>query len=226
MPLSPPAERNLTHLRDIALRGYHRRDGKFDIEAHIRDTKTLGFHNLDRGGWIEPGEPLHDMWLRLTIDEDMTIVACEAVTEYGPFAICREGAQHFDRLVGLAIKPGFLREANARVGGIDGCTHLRELLQQVATTAFQTLWPVRMRRAEERRRQLAEQGSPEVAIQRDDFPALLNTCYAYSDVRDAVKRRWPHLYRGPVELRPVELRPGDGAPADVVPHDQARTTPG
>ena len=197
MPLSPPAERELTHLRDIALRGYHRSDGLFDIEAHIRDTKTLGFSNIDRGGWIEPGEPLHDMWLRLTIDEEMLILGCEAVTEFGPFSICGDGAQHFGRLVGLTIRPGFLREANARVGGIDGCTHLRELLQQVATTAFQTMWPVRMRRAEERRRRLAEQGASEAEISRDASPALLNTCYAYADTRAAVQRRWPHLYRGP-----------------------------
>jgi len=96
MPLSPPAERHLTHLRDIVLRGYERADGLFDIEAHIRDTKTLGLHLPDRGGWIEPGEPLHDMWLRVTIDEDMTIRGCEAVTEQGPFSICQDGARHFD----------------------------------------------------------------------------------------------------------------------------------
>lgn len=196
MPLSQPAERELIHLRDITLHGYHRRDGRFDIEAHVRDTKTLSFDNIDRGGSIEPGEPLHDMWLRLTIDEDMTIVGCEAVTEHGPFTICRDGAQHFGRLVGLTLKPGFLREANARVGGIDGCTHLRELLAQVATTAFQTLWPVRIRRAEERRRQLAEQGHSPAEIALDGSPVLLNTCYAYADTREAVKRRWPHLYRG------------------------------
>ncbi len=211
MPLTPPAERELTHLRDITLRGYQRRDGLFDIEAHIRDTKTLGFKNVDRGGWIEPGEPLHDMWLRLTIDMDMTIVACEAVTEYGPFAICRDGAQNFSRLAGLAIKPGFLREATARVGGTEGCTHLRELLQQVATTAFQTLWPVRMRRAEERRRQLAGQGHSQAEIALEASTTLLNTCYAYADTRDAVKRRWPHLYRGP-----------DDVPAD----DAATNRPG
>ena len=196
MPLTPPAERELTHLRDIALRGYERRDGRFDIEAHLRDTKTLGFQNIDRGGWIGPGEPLHDMWLRVTIDEDMTIVACEAVTVFAPFAICPGGAQSFGRLVGLTIRPGFLREATARVGGTEGCTHLRELLQQVATTAFQTLWPVRMRRAEERRRQLAGAGRGEAAITREASPALLNTCHAYADTSEVVRRRWPHLYRG------------------------------
>ena len=42
MPLSEPAAARLLHLRDISLRGYHRADGLFDIEAHIRDTKTTG----------------------------------------------------------------------------------------------------------------------------------------------------------------------------------------
>ena len=197
MPLDPPAERQLTHLRDIELRGYERADGLFDIDAHIRDTKTVGIANIDRGGWIAPGEPLHDMVLRVTIDETMTIVACAAVTEHGPFAACPGGAQHFGRLVGLTIRAGFLREANARLGGIDGCTHLRELLQQVGTTAFQALWPVRMRRAEERRRRLAGKGRSDAEIASEAKPVLLNTCYAYADTRETVKRRWPHLYRGP-----------------------------
>ncbi|CAH2603661.1 conserved protein of unknown function [Rhodovastum atsumiense] len=194
MPLSTATERELIHLRDISLRGYHRADGLFDIEAHLRDTKTRGFDGLDRpGGRIEPGEPLHDMWARMTVDEDMVIVAFEAVTAYGPFDVCRQSGRHFDRLAGLTIGPGFLREANARVGGIDGCTHLREMLQQMATTAYQTLWPVRLRRAEEHRRQLAEAGQ---APAEEARPVLLNTCYGYADTRDAVRRRWPRLYRG------------------------------
>ena len=40
MPLSQPHEREPIHLRDIALCGYQRADGLFDIEAHLRDTRT------------------------------------------------------------------------------------------------------------------------------------------------------------------------------------------
>ncbi|RDJ93830.1 DUF2889 domain-containing protein, partial [Lacticaseibacillus rhamnosus] len=50
------------------------------------------------------------------------------------------------RLAGLQIKPGFLKEAARRVGGTLGCTHLRELLQQMATTAYQTIDPARAKR--------------------------------------------------------------------------------
>ena len=55
-------------------------------------------------------------------------------------------ADDIDALVGLQIKAGFLREVNHRVGGTVGCTHLRELLQQMATTAFQTINPARAKR--------------------------------------------------------------------------------
>ena len=49
MPLSAPADRQLLHLRDIALRGYERADGLFDIEAQLTDTKDYGYDNPGRG---------------------------------------------------------------------------------------------------------------------------------------------------------------------------------
>lgn len=181
MPLSPPQDRELLHSRDITLRGYHRADGLIDVEAHLTDTKTYGFDSEGRGR-IAAGEPLHEMWLRMTVDEDMTIVGCEAVTDHGPYAICPAAAPNFASLAGITIKPGFLREAAQRVGGTRGCTHLRELLQQVATVAFQTLYPVRERRDAERK--------PETR------PALLNSCLAYSTDGPVVQQRWPEFYTG------------------------------
>jgi hypothetical protein len=116
MPLSPPPERELLHSRDIVLRGYRRADGRYDIEAHLTDTKTYGSANRDRG-YIHAGEPIHGMWLRLTVDEERRIVACEASSDHTPYAICPAAAPNFARLAGLQIKPGFLKEAARRVGG-------------------------------------------------------------------------------------------------------------
>src|SRR5208337_2953744 len=142
MPLTEAAARDLLHTRDIQIRGYRRADGLYDIEAQLADAKSYGFVNQDRG-YVDAGEKLHGMWLRLTLNETMTIVASEAATDYAPYAVCPSAAPAFARLTGLRIKPGFLREATHRVGGVAGCTHLRELLQQMATTAFQTIGPYR-----------------------------------------------------------------------------------
>ena len=191
MPLSDPQERKLLHLRDIRLRGYERSDGLFDIEAELQDTKTYGFGNQDRG-WIEPGEPLHHMLARMTVDEDMLIVSFEAATERGPYGICPQAAPNFARLEGLRIGRGFLKAANERVGGTVGCTHLRELLQQMATVAFQTLYAKRVKRREAAN----AEATAEDKAQGRAKPPLLGTCLAYAPDSPVVKRHWPHVYTG------------------------------
>ncbi len=183
MSLSEPVAREKLHTRHIVMEGYQRADGLFDIDAHMTDTKPYGFSNEDRG-YIPPGEPLHDMFMRMTVDEDLLITGFEAATEYSPYAICPEVAPNFARLVGLRIKSGFIRAAAERVGGTHGCTHLRELLQQMATVAFQTVYPVRAKRAS--------------TGEKSSSPALLNTCYAYASDSPVVRSRWPDRYTGPI----------------------------
>ncbi len=190
MPLPPPsAPRQLEHLRDIALRGYLRADGLADIEAHLTDTKTYGFDSEHRGR-LGPGDALHGMWVRMTVNEAMEIVACEAVSDHTPFAVCADAAPAFARLVGLTIGAGFNRAVNERVGGTQGCTHIRELLAQMATVAFQTMFSIRQKRAREARaaREAAGEAPPPPAARR---PALLGTCLAYAPSSPVVRKRWP-----------------------------------
>ena len=188
MPLSPAPERELLHLRDIALRGWRRADGLYDIEAHLLDTKTDPIRNGHRGE-IPPGEPLHGMWLRLTVDEDMLVVACEASSDHTPYAMCPQAAPNFAALAGLRVGPGFNRAVAERVGGVKGCTHLRELLGQMATVAYQTLYPVfaARERAEAARRAAMGEAPPARP------PALVGTCLAYAPDSPVTLARWPHL---------------------------------
>jgi len=180
MPLSRPAARNLLHLRDITLRGYERADGLVDIEARMADVKTYSFANHDRGG-LAAGEPLHEMWIRLTVDRDMVIHDCEASIDASPYTYCAGAAPDMARLKGLRIGKGFLRAAMLRVGGAEGCTHLRELLQPVATVAFQTMIGVgKSTQAEV----MPEPGAP--GGQMD--ARMLNSCYAYGEKSTVVAR--------------------------------------
>ncbi len=168
MPLSKSTPRKMLHLRDITLRGYEREDGMVDIEAHMTDSKTHSLSMRDRGG-LPAGEPMHDMWLRVTVNADMTIVAAEAAMDATPYNVCPGVAPNYGRLVGLNIGKGYLKGAMQRLGGVEGCTHLRELLQQVGTVAFQTSLSVRGQAKKVR--------DPEKAI----HPAFLNTCYSYNE---------------------------------------------
>jgi len=199
MPLSQPADRERQHTRAIEINGYRRADGHYDIEAHLTDRKSFGQTNYDRG-YIEPEEPIHDMWLRLTIDEQMRIHAVEAVSDRTPYAMCPTAAPNFTRLVGMQIKAGFLREASHLVGGTVGCTHLRELLQQMATTAFQTVNPARVRREMQAEGSRLPSGSDafdkRITEKWGGGNKMLNSCLAYDEKGPLVKRRWPQLYTG------------------------------
>lgn len=192
MPLTEPVPRELLHLRDIELRGYRRADGLFDIEATLQDTKSYAFGNAERGQ-IDPGVPLHRMLARMTLTEDMEITAFEAVTEFGPYAICPSAAPNFARLAGLKVGRGFLKAANERIGGVHGCTHLRELLGQMGTVAFQTLYAVRLKReAAPNAVDTAQQPAAEPVRK----PMLLGTCKAYAPDSPVVARQWPQFYTG------------------------------
>ncbi len=196
MPLTEPAPRELLHLRDIELRGYRRADGLFDIEASLQDTKTYAFSNAERGR-IDPGVPLHRMLARMTLNEDMEITAFEAVTEFGPYAICPSAAPNFARLAGLKVGRGFLKAANERIGGVHGCTHLRELLGQMGTVAFQTLYAVRVKReAAPNAVDTAQQSAGQPAAELPRRPMLLGTCKAYAPDSPVVARQWPQFYTG------------------------------
>jgi hypothetical protein len=189
MPLSaPPEGRQPLHRRTIDMHGYSRPDGLFDVEAHLIDTKTYAFQNIDRGV-IEAGTPLHGMLARMTLNEDMVIVAFEASTEFAPYTMCPQAAPNFARLAGVKVGRGFIRAAAERIGGVHGCTHLRELLSQMGTVAFQTLYSVRQKRRPE--------ANPQVAYQPTGArPAMLGTCLAYAPDSPQVKRLWPDYYTG------------------------------
>ena len=184
MPLSKPAEREHIHTREIECTGYRRTDGLWDIEGHLTDVKTYTFSNSERGD-VPPGEPVHEMWIRLTVDDDLKIHDVEAVTDFSPFGMCKEIGVNFERLAGVSIGPGWRRAVRDRVGGIKGCTHIVELLGPVATTAFQTVYPLKSR------------DNPEGPAAADRPPRLLNTCHAFRSDGPKVKELWPAHYNGP-----------------------------
>lgn len=187
MPLPAPAARELLHSRDIALRGFRRSDGQVDIEAHLTDVKTDSPWNNTGLREKPAGEPIHDMWIRMTVDEGMHVTACVAVSDHTPYAVCPGAAPNFSRLAGLKIGPGFNRAVVERVGGVLGCTHLREVLGQMATVAYQTLYPLRARReAEETARHTAPGAPPPTRL-----PAMVGTCIAYAPDSPVTLERWP-----------------------------------
>jgi len=185
MPLPAPVEREAIHTRTLVCRGYHRADGLWDIEGHLTDIKTYDFDSQFRGAVIA-GTPVHQMWLRLTVDDDLIIRAVEAEMDHSPFPICPGITGNFQKLNGLSIKPGFNAKVRDLLGGVEGCTHLVEMLGPVATTAFQTIYPYR-------NRVKSRTGEAPKAPR----PRLVDTCHGWSSKGAVVKQLYPDRYTGP-----------------------------
>jgi hypothetical protein len=185
MSLSTPAPRRHLHTRSIACEGFERDDGLFDIEARIVDTKTYAVTEPYRG-LRQPGEHVHDMELRLTLDRDMVVRDIEVTTSHAPYDPCFTVAQAYQALVGAKIGGGWRRAVNEAVGGTKGCTHLRELLMPAATVAFQTLgsWP--------KAGKVATEAAPDTAKKK---PYFIDGCKAWAANGPVVERLFPIHYR-------------------------------
>jgi len=190
MALPEPVNREKKHRRRIDCEGYLRGDGLWDIEVHMVDTRTYDctYDELHRGGTISAGEPVHDMWLRFTIDLDFLIHDVQAASVQTPFPICPRAARSMRDLIGLRIGGGWMKQVRERIDSNRSCTHLMDLLGQLAATAYQTLHAA----LEERE---AERSSREK-------PPILDTCLALSSSGEVVRKLWPEFYQPNSEREP------------------------
>ncbi len=142
--LPPAAPRKPLHTRTLRFDGYHREDGLWDIEARLTDTKAYMWNSLEHGD-MPPGTPLHDMLLRVTLDDDLKIVAIDTAMPGAPHAVCQLTQLPMQKMVGETIGPGWRMKIDKALGGVQGCTHFRELLFNLATAALQAIPPYRAR---------------------------------------------------------------------------------
>lgn len=174
-------ERTPLHTRTITLEGFARSDGLFDVDARLTDAKHYLMTNWP-GGVLEAGDRMHDMVVTMTVDADGVIRDMQARALAHPHAVCQQGAGNFSRLIGLSIRKGFIKAVAERLEQRESCTHIREMLQQMATVAFQSMREARQK----------TYGAAEVAK-----PVLMDSCIAWASDGDWVKVRFPAYYSGP-----------------------------
>src|SRR5947207_5025821 len=178
MPLPvTEVERELTHTRRVRFEGYKRADGLWDIEAHLSDTKNHDFHL--KTGVRRAGQPIHDMWLRVTIDKSLTILDAVAFSETVPYpGGCESAAPLYRKLIGLNLVREFRKKVREIFGGVKGCTHITEMLGGLPTAAIQTF-------------------AGEMPEERDDGskPFQLDQCHALETTSETVRRWYPKWYR-------------------------------
>ena len=135
--LSTPQPRSPLHTRQISFQGYSREDGLWDIEGHLQDCKANPFTTSAKT-W-QPGEAFHDMWVRVTVNAELVVQNIETAMDGHPYPECPAAVPPIQRLIGARLGKGWRKTIETHLGGIKGCTHLRELLNILATAAFQSV---------------------------------------------------------------------------------------
>jgi hypothetical protein len=180
-----PITREEIHQRQIEMRGYRRNDGLFEASASLVDRKTSDFTPPGAARLVCAQSPIHDLGVSLVFDKDMIVRKVHPFIRSHPYAPCQGGGDTLQVLVGMRIGPGWNSEVRKRLPPGDTCTHLKELLGPLASTAFQTMVTER----------------PSALDERDDCgkPRKIDSCHAYGASRDLVRTLWPE-YHQPKDL--------------------------
>ncbi|OZI44531.1 hypothetical protein CEK29_07355 [Bordetella genomosp. 5] len=180
LPLSEVSRQPL-HTRSIRVQCYGRDDGLWDLEAELIDVKGYDFLTRD-GETFKAGDPIHHMHLRITIDDDYSIVAAVAAYDAAPYGgSCMAIADAYEDLVGMNLLKGFRRQVKERFGHVAGCTHMTELSQVLPTAAVQMMAG--------RRRQNS-------ASNPERRPFQLDGCHALRTDGPVVLAYYPQWYTG------------------------------
>jgi hypothetical protein len=178
--MQPDPQRMLLHHREIDLRFYRRSDGLYEVEGKLLDRKAHAFRRVLQDHDTPAGAALHDITVRLVIDEQQVIHDASATMTVTPFEVCRGAVGTLQPLIGLRIGRGWSKRVRELLGGAACCTHIVELLGPMATTVHQGLAPQRLQR---------------MAQADVNASTRIDSCYAYSAEREVVARLWPERAR-------------------------------
>ena len=187
MSLPPAApSRQLKHRRQIDVQVFARGNGLWEVDALLIDTKTRVANMAE--GPRPAGTPIHDMLLRLVVNEKLDILEAGSETRWMPYTgVCNQhGDQHGDaysRLVGLNLLQDFRKQLRQKLGGTQGCTHITELAQVLPTAVVQAF-------AGE---VIDTRGTADGASR----PFQIDRCHALRSDGEVVRLHHPRWYRAP-----------------------------
>jgi len=174
-------QRHEIHHRQIDLRLFGRSDGLYEIEGRLIDRKTHSFRRVLHDQELAPGVALHDIVVRLVVDENLVVIDASAALSASPFELCKGASETLGPLKGLRIGAGWNKRVRELLGGAASCTQIVEILGPMATTAFQGLAPQRVAR-------MTEPGN-------NEHVSKVDSCYSYAKDREVVARLWPNLHK-------------------------------
>lgn len=188
MPLPILEDREHIHTRTITINAFRRKDGLMDVEGCIIDVKPFPHQLMDTSR--KAGEPVHNLSIRITLDDSLTVKDAVASMDRGAHDMCPQAEPNFSNIIGLQIGPGWNKKIKAAMSPGLGCTHIIEMLAQMASGAMQASWS---RKPDDKVEELTEE-------HREMGAGMLNSCYPYREASPWVKKHFPDSYIAAVSV--------------------------
>lgn len=143
-------------------------ENRFLIEALLRDE-------------------VHDVIVEVEVlHPSLEIVAARSEIRNGPFTnVCNLTRTNMDGLVGMKVGRGFTLAARAVVGGTCGCHRISELVVEIAQAAYQLHFVQFFQDVKKETREAADVPIDRWRAVNQAVPGMRNTCFSYSDEREA-----------------------------------------
>jgi len=195
-----PTDRTLLHTRLIEFKCYRRGDSLWEIEGELRDFRGYDTAAPEKGQ-LPAGAAVHHMTITVVVGEDLLVRDIKSRMDATPFRVCREIEDSLRPMIGTRMGNGWRHAIKENLGGERSCTHLRELLTNMATAALQAIpaW-----QAEERK----HQGLDPIGESR---PHFLGQCHAWRIDGPVVREHLPkfHQPRGTAGNAPTQPPHGE-----------------
>ena len=189
----PPAspQRQLRHRRSIDVQIFSCGGGLWEVDAELRDARPTATRLA--AAVREAGDPIHDMLLRIVVDEQLNIREAGSETRWMPYpGHCDDHGDAYQKLVGLNLLKGFRQAVKERLSGVLGCTHITELTQVLPTAVIQAFAGTVLDTSE-------DSGA-------DAPPFQLDRCHALRRDGEAVRTFYPRWHRPARDDNPGSAR--------------------
>jgi hypothetical protein len=132
-------------------------------------------------------DEVHDVVVEVEIvHPSLEIVAARSQIRNGPFTnVCNMTHANMEGLVGMKVGRGFTVAARAAVGGKTGCHRVSELVVEIAQAAYQLHFVRYFHDVPKEVREKADVPIDRWRSINQAIPGMRNTCFTYSDEREA-----------------------------------------
>ncbi len=174
------------HERRLEFKTFPLKDNQLIVEGWLKDDRHVSRYQLD--GSLSPPGKVHRICVRLLLGGwPLSILDAEAEMPVVPHDECPTTQGTVKKLIGMTISHGYGDEVLERLGGIQGCAHMVQLIIAMGNAALHGYWSNKLRHF---------QTLPDSLKKIPELDYVINSCQVWGKngpliqkIREAIRKK-------------------------------------